>query len=65
MSYGSPEYLRGDMESKYNGLALYGSKNECARTNNVFFPKSEVCNDTVSLKKSCPSKRRAMCGSFT
>ena len=30
-------------------LALYWSKNECARTENVFFPISEVCNGTVSL----------------
>ena len=31
-------------------LALYGSKNECARTDNVFSPISEDCDDTVSLK---------------
>ena len=37
------------MESIYNELALYGSKNECARTDNVFSPISEVCNGTVSL----------------
>ena len=30
-------------------LALYGSKNECARTDNVFMPISEVCNGTISL----------------
>ena len=39
------------MESKYNNLALYGSKNECAWTDNVFFPISEVCDGTFSLKK--------------
>ena len=30
-------------------LALYGSKNECARTDNVFMSISEVCNCTISL----------------
>ena len=38
------------MESIYIELALYGSKNECARTENVFSPISEVCNSTVSLR---------------
>ena len=42
--------VRGDMESRYTELALYGSKNECARTDNVYFPISEVCDGTVSLK---------------
>ena len=37
------------MERIYIGLALYGSKNECARTHTVFLPISEVCNGTVSL----------------
>ena len=37
------------MESIYTQLALYGSNNECARTENVFFPISEVCDGTVSL----------------
>ena len=37
------------MESIYTKLALYGSKNECARTDTVFLPISEVCNSTVSL----------------
>ena len=37
------------MESKYTKLPLYGSKNECARTDNVFSPISEVCDGTVSL----------------
>ena len=40
-----------DMESIYTELALYGSKNECAKTDNVFFPISEVCDGTVSLIK--------------
>ena len=37
------------MESIYTKLALYGTKNECARTDNVFYPISEVCIGTVSL----------------
>ena len=37
------------MESIYTELALYGSKNECARTDNVFSPTSEVCDGTVTL----------------
>ena len=37
------------MESIYTGLALYGSKYECARTDTVFLPISEVCDGTVSL----------------
>ena len=37
------------MESIYTELALYGSKNECARTDNVFFLISEVGEGTVSL----------------
>jgi hypothetical protein len=37
------------MESIYTKLALYGSKNECARTDTVFSPVSQVCNGTVSL----------------
>ena len=37
------------MESIYTRLALYGSKTECARNDNVFFPISEVCDGTVSL----------------
>ena len=43
------------MEGMYTELALYGSKNECARTDNVFFPISEVFNGTVSLV-SCNCK---------
>ena len=30
------------METVYTVLALYGSKNECARTDTVFSPISEV-----------------------
>jgi hypothetical protein len=37
------------MESIFIELALYGSKNECAKTDNVFSPISEVCDGTVSL----------------
>ena len=33
----------------YTELALYVSKNECARTDNVYFPMFEVCDGTVSL----------------
>ena len=41
------------MESIYTELALYGTKNEGARTDNVFSPISEVCNRTVSLMNCC------------
>ena len=37
------------MKSIYTELAVYGSKNLCARTENFFSPISEVCNGTVSL----------------
>ena len=37
------------MASIYAELALYGSQNECARTETVFSPISEVCDGTVSL----------------
>ena len=37
------------MKSTYTELALYGSKNKCARTDHVFLPISEVCDGTVSL----------------
>ena len=37
------------MESIYAKLALYGSKTECAMTDTVFLPISEVCNGKVSL----------------
>ena len=38
------------MEIIYTELALYGSKNECARTDNVYFTIFEVCDGTVSLE---------------
>ena len=37
------------MESIYTELALYGSKNECARTDTVILPIYQVCDGTVSL----------------
>ena len=37
------------MERIYTKLALYGSKNECAKPDTVFLPISEVCDCTVSL----------------
>ena len=37
------------MKSIYSELALYGGKNEFARTDNVVSPISEVCDGTVSL----------------
>ena len=40
------------MESIYAELALYGSKNECARADTVFLHLSKVCNGTVSLDSS-------------
>ena len=43
------------MESIYTELALYGSKNECARTDNVYFPISEVCDGMVSLYQALPN----------
>ena len=39
------------MESFYTELGLYGSNNECARTDNVFSSISEVCDCMVSLTK--------------
>ena len=38
------------MESLNPELALYGSKNECARTNIVLLPISEVSTGAVSLR---------------
>ena len=38
------------MESAYTELALYGSQNECAKTDNIFSPISEFCDGMVSLK---------------
>ena len=37
------------MKSIFSELALCGSKNECARTDTVFFPIPEVSDGTVSL----------------
>ena len=37
------------MEIIYPKLALCGSKNECAKTDNVFLPISKVSEGTVSL----------------
>ena len=37
------------MESIFTELAPYGSQNELAKTDNVFFPVSEVCDGMVSL----------------
>ena len=39
------------MESIYLKLALCGSQNECTRTDNVFFPISQVCTRGVTLTK--------------
>ena len=36
-------YIRGVIKSIYPELALYGSKNEGATTDTVFFPISQVC----------------------
>ena len=44
------------MDSIYMGLALYDSKNECARSNTVSLPISEVCDGTVSLAKLLSEK---------
>ena len=38
------------MVSLYTELALYGCKNECARTDTAFLSTSEVCDGMVSLK---------------
>ena len=37
------------METIYAELALFGRKDECARTDTVLLPISEVCDGTVSL----------------
>jgi hypothetical protein len=49
----------GVMKSIYTELALYGSKNECARTDTVFLPISEVCDGTVSLRQSPMGSNKA------
>ena len=38
------------MESIFTKLALFVSKNEWTRTDNIFKPISEVCNGMVSLR---------------
>ena len=38
------------MQSIYPEFALYGGKNECAKSDTVFFPISQVCPMGVSLK---------------
>ena len=40
------------MKCIYTKLALYGSKSECAKTDNVLFPISEICNSTVCLRST-------------
>ena len=42
------ENLRGDMKSLNLEVAIYGSKSECARTDTVFFPLSEVSTKAVT-----------------
>ena len=44
--------------SIYTKLALYGSNNECAKTDTVSLPVSEVCDGTVSL--DCCRKNEAV-----
>ena len=46
------------MESIYTELALYGNKNECARTGKVVFFIPEFCDGTVSLIKRTTFGRR-------
>ena len=41
----------GYMVSVYPELPLWGSNYECARTDTVFFPISEVSKGTVSLRE--------------
>ena len=41
--------IRGDIKNIYPELALYGRKNECARTDTVFFAISQVCPWGVTL----------------
>ena len=43
------------MESINTDLALDAIENECARTDNVIFPISEICYATVSLSKTTKS----------
>ena len=41
------QYLMGVMESIYTELALNAIKKECARTDNVIFLISEICDNTA------------------
>ena len=41
--------MRGDIKSIFSNLALYSSKNECARTDPVFSPISQLCTRGVTL----------------
>ena len=50
------------MESIYPELALCGSKNECGRTETVFFPISQVCTRGVTLTKIAKKERRKKVG---
>ena len=42
--------IRGDIKNIYPELALYGRKNECARTDTVFFAISQVWAWGVTLE---------------
>ena len=44
------------MKIIYRELALYGGKIEYPRSDNAFFPISQVCNGTVSLSNGGFSK---------
>ena len=52
------------MESISTELALYGTRNECVRTDNVFSPISEVCDGRVSLAK-VPGGSVKVCNAHT
>ena len=45
------------MESIFTELALYGSKNDCARTETVFLPISKVLDRSVSIIKGATNSR--------
>ena len=51
------------MKNIYTELALYGSKNECARTDTIFLPISEVCDGKVSLWTSKETGDYTVCHS--
>ena len=48
-SFYALEYMKGDMECRNPEFALYVCKNNCARTDTVFFPISEVCTRGETL----------------